>query len=506
MRAPASVPAAGASRTSPLQVFISYSHEPAENAEFVRELADQLRRANLSVWLDEERVAAGQELLLSVQQAIDASDVGLFVVTRGWSRETHWIKTERQRFANRPDRRRIFLLRNDIDRDDLGLSSADNHVLLWRPDDPGTDALLWQLYCGITGREPGLRREWAEKGKRLVSGPAGAPRRRRDDPAGETAARVRLPLNGEPTSHLAGEGWTYVATEFGEWVGVAPDGTLHPPLPRLAVHSTAAIGARGELLVGMFEPMIARLRDGRWEYLPQEAPVLAFAATHEGQFAGTAAGGLARIDAVPAATVLRCRDPIVELAPFGGGLLVLGSRGMCGRVAAPTSPERALAWIDTGDLGRAVGCFEALERDQVGVHGATRVGVLDARTDALSLYQRTFDEGIARVVFLGAGTWPYALVTDQGHLVMLDAGLAGARTVRFPDDAPVRGCAGLPWNGGAAAWTQAGELYLVSAAKGVERVAGEGVRLAFPAQEEESLLHVVRWDAGGGASLERVAV
>src|SRR6185503_16986038 len=62
MRAPASVPAAGASRTPPLQVFISYSHEPPENAEFVRELADQLRRVNLRVWLDEERVSAGQEL------------------------------------------------------------------------------------------------------------------------------------------------------------------------------------------------------------------------------------------------------------------------------------------------------------------------------------------------------------------------------------------------------------------------------------------------------------
>src|SRR5580704_4557393 len=103
------------------RIFISYSHEPKENAEFVRSLARQLSKAGFEVWLDEERIAAGEDIEAQIKSAIEAADVGLFVVTSRWlKRDRDWIRHEATLFGQRPGTRRLVLLREPAGDGDLG--------------------------------------------------------------------------------------------------------------------------------------------------------------------------------------------------------------------------------------------------------------------------------------------------------------------------------------------------------------------------------------------------
>jgi hypothetical protein len=302
---------------------------------------------------------------------------------------------------------------------------------------------------------------------------------------------------------VVGERWAFVVTDQEEWVGVAPDGRLHPALPRLSAHATAAFGAGRELLVGLYEPMLARLRGGRWEYLPQEAPVLSFGSGPGGDVAGTAAGGLVLIEDSPPVPFMRIRDPVAALAPFDGGLVVLGSRGRFGRVLWPVEGKDALAWVNTDELGRPVGLFGAVEYNHVGVHSATRLGILDPVDGRLDVCEQAVAQGIREVVFLGARSRPYAVLTEAGGLLLADAALSGLRPVRLPREAYVGGCCQAESGSRFHAWTADGELYTVTD-DAVESTAGDGVVLAYHPRPSAGALHVIRWRPETGATLERL--
>lgn len=153
-------------------VFISYSHQPPENADFVRQLAAKLRAANFDVWLDEERIAGAEDIEENIFAAIAAADAALFVVNSRWlERDRAYIRHEVSLVSQRVGARRVVVLRDPAEDKDLGPYFSTLKRLEWYPNDPQPDARFWEVYCGITGTPPGPRSDWEERGRRLISAP-----------------------------------------------------------------------------------------------------------------------------------------------------------------------------------------------------------------------------------------------------------------------------------------------------------------------------------------------
>jgi hypothetical protein len=491
------------------RVFISYSHEPPENAEFVRDLAGRLRLADFDVWLDEERIPGAADIEDELRKAIRESEIGLFIATARWVKR-EWTRFEVKLFGLREDSRRLVVMREEVDLGDLGPHLIGLKNVRWPPGDEGRDARFWEIYCGINNLPPGPRQFWEREGRRVASRHTSTAESAQEHaPEPEPAprpglrGRVSLPCAGRPVASVVGEKWAFVVTDQEEWVGVAPDGTLHPVLPRLSAHSTAAFGVGQELLVGLYEPMLVRLRGEHWEYLPQEAPVLCFGSVPGGNVAGTAAGGLVLIEDSPPVPFTRIRDPVAALASFEGGLVVLGSRGRFGSVLWPVESKDELAWVNTDALGRPVGLFGAVRYNHVGVHSATRLGILDPVTGQLDVCEHAVAQGIREVFFLGARSRPYAVLTEAGGLLLADAALINLRPVRLPRASYISGCCQAESGSRFHVWTSDGELYTITD-EAVESTASDGVVLTYYPNPSDKALHVIRWGAGTGATLERL--
>lgn len=61
------------------KVFISYSHD---DSEWVRQFAECLRHLNVSVWLDEWQLTAGEPLREAIEAGLRSSDAIVSVLTR----------------------------------------------------------------------------------------------------------------------------------------------------------------------------------------------------------------------------------------------------------------------------------------------------------------------------------------------------------------------------------------------------------------------------------------
>ena len=377
----------GASRK---QVFISYSRTPSENVEFVRDLAGRLIVAGFSVWLDEEQIPAGADIKRMITKAAQQSEVGLFVVTERWV-DRPWTQHEVNLFGERPDARLLVVRREETDTGDLGPHLAALRRVDWPEGDGDPDARFWEIYCEITDTAPGRHSEWAEKGRRVVFARTEAPTaeaRTQSRPSAKSSvprislprvtapprskADIVLPCAGKPVSHFAGERWTFLVTDLEEWIGVAADGELFPPMGRLVEHSAALVGASNELLVGTYDPMIVRLRGTHWEYQPQESAVLCFTSSPEGFVGGTASGAIVMFGEHDGGPICRMRDPVMGLAYCDHAIMALGAQGMFGRIAWPPRNQETLRSIEnsrprsTGRLlrGDRVELYRRLQRNQ----------------------------------------------------------------------------------------------------------------------------------------------
>lgn len=500
------------------QVFISYSHEPPENADFVRDLAGWLCQTGFVAWLDEERIPAAASIESELKKAIEESDVGLFVVTSRWTKR-EWTRYEVRLFAERDDNRRLVVLREDVSLGELGPHLGGLKVVNWKPESEKRHEHYWEIYCGITNTPPGPRKDWAHKARNLIGDSQNldatkinleTPKNAADSsvkaPAknGFLAGRqLPLPCKGRPIKCVDGEKWTFIVTDNEEWIGISSDGEFHPDLTRLSDHTSAIRGANHELLVGIYEPMIVRLREKHWEYLPQEAPVLCFT-THEGSnIAGTAAGGVVLLDNTSFAPVFRIRDPIIELASFDKGLVILGSRGIFGYATYPVSPGDTLKWINADKLGRPVGLFKSVDYNQVGVYSSTKIGMADPLRGQVNICEHKFEQGIRDIIFLNARSKPYAVLTDDGNLTLVDTGLGGVRPIQFPRESYVKGC--YPSRRGEIhVWTDDGYLYAISSDGSIKEIVSDDVALAYHPQSLAKILHVVRYSAKTGASIEQI--
>lgn len=493
------------------QVFISYSHEPPENADFVRDLAGWLTMLKFVVWLDEERIPAAASIESELKKAIEESDVGLFVVTSRWTKR-EWTQYEVRLFANRDSNRRLVVLREDVSLGDLGPHLSGLKVVTWKSESEKRYEHYWEIYCGITNTPPGPRKDWAHKARSLTGDLQNldTPKSTSDsfiktDAKNSFLAHKQLPLpcKGRPFKCVEGKKWTFIVTDIEEWIGISSDGEFHPALTRLSDHTTATFGANHELLVGIYEPMIVRLREKHWEYLPQEAPVLCFT-THDGDdIAGTAAGGVVLLDNTSLVPVFRIRDPIISLASFDKGLVMLGSRGIFGYVTYPILRGNTLKWINTDKLGRPVGLFKSVDYNQVGVYSSTMIGMADPSRGQISICEHKFEQGIRDIIFLNARSKPYAVLTDDGSLTLVDAGLGGVHPIQFPRESYIKGC--YPSRRGEIhAWTDDGCLYAISSDGGIKELVSDDVALAYHPQNLTKILHIVRYSAETGASIEQI--
>ena len=503
-----------AATSSQKQIFMSYSHHPPENADFVRNLAGRLSVAGFFVWLDEEVLPSGAPYEQEIPKAVDNSEVGIFIATERWV-ERPWTRQEVRLFGERRDDPRLVVIEREvIDTKKLGPYLAGLHRISWPVDDSEPDARFWEVYCGIMRQPPGPRASWPERGRSIVAdsaAPDGAAPRPPPPPAASprpsdgSSGALSLACAGRPIRALIGDAWTFVVTDLDEWVGIGPDG-LHPPVPRLSGHIAAILADDDMPLVGMCEPMIARLRDGEWDYQRLSAPAFSLCAGPGADYAGTAAGTIVRLDRDGPKPLHRLQEPIIALAAHGGGLTALGAQGMFGRLpATPAASAGAtrLQWLESGAIQRPVGFFPAVETGRLGLFGTTRLALIDPATGTVADCPLVVEHGIRRVEFLGPQRWPYAVLTDDGDVILVDASLTRSKTVALPEGAQAAGCCGLDGKGAIAAiWTRAGGLYRVKATDSpAECLISENVVLAYSAPTGGRGLAAVTWSANGGAGL-----
>lgn len=489
------------------QVFISYSHEPPENAKFVRDLTRLLKRAGFDVWLDEERIAGGGDIAAEIRTAIKASDAGLFIANSRWlERDRDWIRHEVMLLGQRQGVRRLLLLREPAEDAQLDPYFAALKRLEWFPDDPKPFARFWEIYCGITGKPPGSEEEWEENGRKVSAGASlgvnvGTERSVKE----QLPTTVKLSCSGKPVASFSGDDWTFLITDRDEWIGLRANGEPHPPIKHLGDCTVAAVTATNGLLVSLYDGRIAYLRGQNWEIRNQESQVLCFASGPDGDLAGMASGAIVPLNARSVSVAVRVRDPVVSMASYERGLLVIGSRGMFGTVSWPLATREQLKWIEAGDLGRPLGFFPAVESNCIGVLSDTKAGVIEPEPERWRVCSHSFHEGIREIIFLGAQGWPYAVLTDAGTIVLMDAGLTSTRAVSFPRGATVLGCTAAGWTGTALAWTNEGRLYRISPEGSAERIADQDVVLAY-SPIGMNAAHIVRWRSERGATAELMRI
>jgi len=158
-----------------MQVFISYAHTPGDTA-LARYLADRLRAGGIDVWLDEASLKAGGLLQADIEQAIGASDAGIFIVSPSWL-ISEWTAFELEQFDKRDPRvvRRIPILRIPRERLNVPPALVKIKALIWLEDDAEPDARFWELHCALAGTNPGSSDQWLAQGRALSKTPVPLP-------------------------------------------------------------------------------------------------------------------------------------------------------------------------------------------------------------------------------------------------------------------------------------------------------------------------------------------
>jgi hypothetical protein len=494
------------------QVFVSYSKQPPENAQFAQELAQMLRHSGFEVWLDDERISAATDFEQAIRKGIEDSQLGLFVVTRRWL-DRDFTRFELKLFADGAARgkRLVAVRREDVGEHDLAPQLQRLHAIRWMPEDAEPEARFWEIYCGLSDRPPGPRPEWAHQGRLLLGqGPPPAvepPARPRPGPEPGDEPRW-LACPARPVLAVPGRELTLLLGETGQAFSLRrPGGEALEPLADLRACSCAA-ECDGELVVGSFDGMLAGSRDGSWEFRAADAPILALAPARPLVALGDAGGDVTfrdrRGDAV---AVAHCGGAVVELCPFDGGVVALGDDGSLTRIATPERGEAEAVADAAGvpvprEFGRPAGLFGFPSSPRVGVFSADRVGLLDGLTRRFTTGQAVVADGIRSALPLARNTGPFGVLTDAGALFLLENDLKATRPVNLLGEAREVAGIGRAPGGWLLAWTVGGTLFAVSRDRAIRKLAAEGVALAFADPEQPDQLTAVRWDVHKGVQFQ----
>jgi hypothetical protein len=164
-----------------VQLFISYSHNDADQW-LARHLADRFRDIGIDVWQDESSQPAGESLQADIEKAIRESDHAIFLVSKLWL-QSRYCRLELDRFDRRDPStvRRIPVFRLPPEQLMLPVQLIDLKGITWLDGEAHHDARFWEVYCAITGTDPGRSEQWGEHGRALTKGsvppPSGPPPR-----------------------------------------------------------------------------------------------------------------------------------------------------------------------------------------------------------------------------------------------------------------------------------------------------------------------------------------
>ncbi len=115
----------------PLPVFISYSHN---DADFAEELASNLVRGNVQVWIDRWELHVGDSILTRIQEAIGGASA-LIVILSQSSVESEWCKKELNAGLVRElDEKRVVVLPVLVDDCEIPLFLRDKFYADMRTD------------------------------------------------------------------------------------------------------------------------------------------------------------------------------------------------------------------------------------------------------------------------------------------------------------------------------------------------------------------------------------
>jgi hypothetical protein len=153
--------------TFDFDVFVSYARA---DETFACEVAEMLAAAGLIVWLDHEQLAPGSSPEEVIEAALQASRHAVFIISDHWLDSSDWTRWELEGFVRSdafrrvPDRIAIPIVRGGMSRRlPPGLSGVKE--LTWAPG-ADNDVQFWLLFCGLTARKPGRRRQWKSEGQR----------------------------------------------------------------------------------------------------------------------------------------------------------------------------------------------------------------------------------------------------------------------------------------------------------------------------------------------------
>jgi hypothetical protein len=336
------------------------------------------------------------------------------------------------------------------------------------------------------------------------------------DPTADSDRSVRLPCRSRPVLARPSRGWTLLLTDAGPCFRIGRGGPLAlEPLPDLAGCSSVAVDPGGTLVVGLYDAMLATLRDGEWDHRPTDAPVLCLAATQDGVAVGDSAGTVTFRDAAGTgakAGVAVVGEPVADLVPFDRGLVALGTRGGLWRLGWPeggTVPTDPIAPRE--GLGRLLGLFDAGSPGHVGAFDRERVALIEGASRRFAVGTRRFPAGIGVVVSCSRGRGererggvPLGLLTDDGEVWLVGADLKSVAPV-VPPGGP-EAVAGLApgANDGLLAWTATGTVFSIGRDRSVRTLATGDAVFAYPDPDSPDQVAVVHWQPDRGIQIRRV--
>src|SRR5262245_36870681 len=174
-----------------MQVFVGYAYTPADTA-LARYLAARLRAGGVDVWLDEASLKAGGMLQADIEQAIAASQAGIFIVSPSWL-ISEWTAFELDQFDKRDPRvvKRIPILRTPPERLNVPPPLVRVKALIWLEEDLEADARFWELHCALADTNPGPSDQWLSLGRALSKTPVPLPAPAVARPASTLRASLR---------------------------------------------------------------------------------------------------------------------------------------------------------------------------------------------------------------------------------------------------------------------------------------------------------------------------
>ncbi len=314
---------------------------------------------------------------------------------------------------------------------------------------------------------------------------------------------VCIKCHGRPVRELVTSGGIYLQTEANEWIFWTANADISNSLFNIKPVTEAFIDREEQLVVGLFESNVARLKEGKWEYIQWNPAVLSLVQTKIGIVVGDSAGTLGLLEAqrktTPSPTV---QEPVTDILNINEEkLLILGSKGGLWTTEWPFDRRAQMKPINITDFECIFGFIESKTVNGVILLGAARIAFLDCESGKIKAVSNPFEDSIRSVYADQGKTGGYAVLTDEGGFDLISDDLKMTNMVKISiDESRMAGVRPF-YKGGFLAWTTEGNLYRVEENCTFKQIATNNVVLAFPHLDDEGI-YIVRWHEFKGIHIQ----